>query len=276
MSKLKLRMLAATLLAAAAFGAGPAGAGGITLYEVGSMDVGLAGAGYAARAQDASTVFTNPAGMTRLAGRQLTAGVQALYGDLDFSIGAGTTAALGAGGGGNPIGWFPGGGLFYSHSLSPDTKLGVAVTGNFGAVVKYDEDWVGRYHLKEGTLLGVSIVPSVATRVDPHWSLGASLVAMRGTFDTAVAVNNLAGPDGQLALDDTAWGYGVRLGVVYEPTATSRFGFTYNSPVSLGFSAPADWSGVGPRLTALLRSRGLYDAQVDLGVTVAQGVMASA
>ena len=45
-----------------------AGAGGISLYEVGTADVGLASAGYSARAQDASTVFTNPAGMARLAG----------------------------------------------------------------------------------------------------------------------------------------------------------------------------------------------------------------
>ena len=41
-------------------------AGGLLLYEVGTADVGLASAGYSARAQDASTVFTNPAGMTRL------------------------------------------------------------------------------------------------------------------------------------------------------------------------------------------------------------------
>ena len=41
-------------------------AGGLLLYEVGTADIGLASAGYNARAQDASTVFTNPAGMTKL------------------------------------------------------------------------------------------------------------------------------------------------------------------------------------------------------------------
>jgi len=34
--------------------------GGILLYEFGTAEVGLAAAGYAARAQDASTAFTNP------------------------------------------------------------------------------------------------------------------------------------------------------------------------------------------------------------------------
>ena len=35
-------------------------AGGIILYEIATPDVGLASAGYAARAQDPSTVFKNP------------------------------------------------------------------------------------------------------------------------------------------------------------------------------------------------------------------------
>ncbi len=131
----------------------------MTLYEVGTAGAGLASAGYSARAQDASTVFTNPAGMTRLGGDQLTLGAQLLYGDPGFSIGQGTTPALGGNAGGNPIGWFPGGGIFDSHSVSPDWKVGLAVTGNFGSVVKYDEGWVGRYRAQEGTLLGFSILP---------------------------------------------------------------------------------------------------------------------
>ena len=51
---------------AAALVAGSAQAGGLLLYEFGTAEPGLAAAGYAARAQDASTAFTNPAGMTRL------------------------------------------------------------------------------------------------------------------------------------------------------------------------------------------------------------------
>ena len=59
----RLAMVASLLVVAV----GEAGAGGLSLYEVGTADVGLASAGYGARAQDASTVLTNPAGMTRLA-----------------------------------------------------------------------------------------------------------------------------------------------------------------------------------------------------------------
>lgn len=264
-----------TWLAVGAFVSATAQAGGISLYEVGTADVGLAAAGYAARAQDAATILTNPAGMTRLAGNQLTLGAQALHADLGFSIGDATSPALGGGAGGNPIGWFPGGGAFYSHSVSPDLKLGIALTGNFGSAVKYDSGWVGRYYVQEGTLLGVSILPSVAWRVNDRLSLGAALNVMRGTFETKVAVNNIVGPDGQLSLEDNAWGVGANLGLLYETSPGSRFGITYTSPVNLDFRAPASFSGLGPGLQALLTSRGLIDANVDLGMTVPQGVMAS-
>jgi long-chain fatty acid transport protein len=138
------------IVAAALLGsmsASPALAGGVILYETGTADIGLSSAGYGARAQDASTVLTNPAGMTRLEGSQFLLGGQALYAGYDFSIGSGTSAALGADEGGTPIGWFPGGGAYFTYSLSPDLKIGFAATGNFGLSEKYDDQWVGRYYV---------------------------------------------------------------------------------------------------------------------------------
>jgi long-chain fatty acid transport protein len=269
--------LIAGALAAGMLGSGQAAAGGISLYEVGTADVGLASAGYGARAQDASTVLTNPAGLTRLDGTQLLLGAQLLYGDLKFSIGPGTSPQLGTNDGGNPVGWFPGGGAFFSYSVSPDLKLGFAVTGNFGLAEKYDSGWVGRYYVQETTLLGVSFLPSIAYRVNEKWSLGASLNIMYGKLENQVAINNIgAAPDGQLNLDDNTWGLGVNLGVLYELDPRTRFGLTYNSQVSLDFKAPAQFSGLSPGLNAVLGNRGLLNANVDLGIKVPQGVMGSA
>ena len=269
------RTRVAAALGVAALACNSASAGGISLYEVGTPDVGLAAAGYAARAQDAATVLTNPAGMVRLDGDQFMLGAQLLHADLRFSIEPGTSPALGSGDGGNPVGWFPGGGLFYTHSLSPDLKLGLAITGNFGSAVKYDAGWVGRYRAQEGTLLGVSVLPSIATRIDKNLSLGASLNVMYGTLENTVAVNNIVGTDGSLSLEDTTWGVGVNLGLLYEVDRGTRFGITYTSPVKLDFGAQPQWSDLAPGLQALLASRGLLDARTDLGVTVPQGVNAS-
>lgn len=258
----------------AALGCSTAQAGGISLYEVGTADVGLAAAGYSARAQDASTVFTNPAGMTRLEGDQLTASGQIFYGDSGFSIGPGTSPALGSNDGGNPIGWLPGGGLFYSHSISQNVKIGLAVTGNFGSVVEYDEGWVGRYRAQESTLIGYSFLPSVAWRVNDKFSVGVSLNAMYGTFENTVGVNNIIGPDGNLKLDDTDWALGANLGLLYQTSPGTRFGLTYTSPVDLDFRSTAQWNGLAPAISLLLNSQGLLNANVDLGVTVPQGLNA--
>src|SRR5882672_10586637 len=78
-------------------------AAGIILYELATPDVGLASAGYASRADDASTVFKNPAGMSRLDGAQLQTGLQATYGSVEFSPNTSTSPALGNNDGGNAI-----------------------------------------------------------------------------------------------------------------------------------------------------------------------------
>jgi long-chain fatty acid transport protein len=256
---------------------GSASAGGLGLYEVGTADVGLASAGYSARAQDPSTVLTNPAGMTMLSGTQVLGGAQLLYGDAKFSPGAGTSPGLGTDDGGNPIGWFPGGGLFITHSVSNDLKLGFAATGNFGLTQSFDNGWVGRYRVQEATLLAVSFLPSIAYRVSEKLSLGASLNATYGILKDKMAINNIgdARPDGKLEMKDNTWGWGVNLGLLYEFSKATRIGLTYNSEVKLDFSPNAKFSGQGPILNALLTARGLQDAKVDLGISIPQGVNAS-
>ena len=274
-TRLCLANKAVTIAAIGLLAAAPAGAGGLLLYEVGTADVGLASAGYTARAQDASTVFTNPAGMTRLDGTQLALGAQVLYGDIGFTIRQGTDPRLGSGDGGNPIAFFPGGGFFVSYSVSPDLKVGLASTGNFGMAQKFDSDWVGRYYIQEGTLMGVSLLPAVAWRISPEVSVGASLNAMYGIMKQKVAINNLVGADGQLSLDANKWGFNANLGLIYQPVETTRFGVTYNSQVRLDFSGPAEFTGLSPAIEALLCARGLLNARLDIPIYVPQGVNAS-
>ena len=258
----------------------PAMAGGLFLYEVGTADVGLASAGYGARAQDASTVFTNPAGMTRLEGTQFLAGGQVFWANNEFSIGSGTSPGLGRDESGYVIGsdgWFPGGGGFLSYSVSPDLKLGLALTGNFGSVVSYDDDWVGRYYIQDATMLGLSLLPSIAYKVTDKLSLGAGLNAMYGIYKNEVAINNVdpAYGDGSLKLDDNEWGWGANLGLLYELNPAIRFGLTWNSQVDLDFSGSAEFSNLAPGIRTLLNNRGLLDANIDVGITVPQQVMGS-
>jgi long-chain fatty acid transport protein len=267
-------------LAALGLAAGPAFAGGVMLYEIGTADVGLATAGYGARAQDASTVFTNPAGMTRLPGNQFLGAGQMLWGDIKFSVGSGTSPGLGGNDGGYVIGhdgWFPGGGAFATYTVSPDVKLGLALTGNFGNALNYDNDWAGRYYVQQAWIVGMSLLPSIAWKVNDRLSLGASVNAMYGIYKNNVAINNVDSRygDGRLKMKDETWGWGANLGLLYEFSPATRLGLTWNSQVNLDFDAPLEFTGLSPVLNAALSRAGLIDASAKVGVKVPQQVMAS-
>ncbi len=272
--------VAAIVLSSAAFAAGPASAGGLLLYEVGTADVGLASAGYGARAQDASTILTNPAGMTRLEGNQFLVAGQLLWSNTAFSIGSGTSPALGEEDGGYAVGaggWFPGGGGFFTYSVSPELKLGLAATGNFGLGLDYGDDWAGRYYVQETTLLGVSLLPSVAFKVNDRLSLGASLNALYGKYKNQVAINNVDPRygDGQLRLDDHTWGWGANLGLLYEVNPRTRLGLTWSSQIDLDFESPARFSNLAPGISQIFGNRGLLNADIKVGIQVPQQVMGS-
>ena len=82
---------------------------GFALEHQSVSNLGYGFAGGAASAEDASTIFWNPAGMTRLPGRQAVVGLNAIYGSARFAD-QGTTSPAGpafpitGGEGGNPIG----------------------------------------------------------------------------------------------------------------------------------------------------------------------------
>ena len=250
-------------------------ASGLILYELGTPDVGLASAGYAARAEDASTLFKNPAGMSRLESSQLQVGAQALYGDFGFVPDMNTTVS--GNDGGNPVGWFPGGGAFYVHPISPKWTVGAGAFSYFGLGQEYNQGWVGRYYIQEALLLGLTLMPSVSYQANEWLSLGAGLNAMYGVLDQKIAVNNI-GPmqdDGLLELDSSTWGFGADLGVLVEPNEKSRYGLTYISQVSLDFKADTKFSGLGPGLNQILSNRGLLNTELDLGMNVPHYLMAS-
>jgi long-chain fatty acid transport protein len=246
-------------------------AGGISLYEIATPDVGLASAGYAARADDASTLFKNPAGMSRHEGAQFQGGLQALYGSVSFSPDNRTSNRLGTDGGGNAIGWLPGGSLFVTIPLGEKWAVGLGTLSYFGLASDYGDNWVGRYYVQESALLGMSILPSVSFKVNDWLSIGAGLNAMFGLLDTDVAVNNLVGADGQLNLKDTTWGFGANVGVLLQPCENTRIGVTYLSAVDLDFADTPSFTGLGPGLSGILAN----PRELDLGSTVPQSVMIS-
>lgn len=209
-------------------------AGGLYLYELGTSDIGFAAAGTAARAEDASTVYANPAGMTRLPGNQLTVGVQALYGNAEYELNP--SSRLEGSNPGNVIGWLPGGSLFYSHSIDERLKIGVGVYSNYGLAEDFGSSWAGRNVVDQTALVAATIQPTIAYRVNEKWSLGAGLQANYGylMLERVQAVG--AGAGTKRKQTDGDWAYSGRFGVLYEPSKSTRIGLVYNSQADLNFN----------------------------------------
>jgi long-chain fatty acid transport protein len=250
-------------------------AGSLYLYELGSPEVGLAGAGLAARAQDASTAFNNPAGMVRLDHSELMVGIQPVYLHANLKIDANTTTT---GGNGDASTWLPAAGTYYVHSLKPDFKLGLAVIGYFGLGLDYGDNWSGRYYIEEVKLQSVAFQPAVAYRVNDWFSVGLGVSALYGVFEKKAAVNNVDPglPDGKLEIEDQDLTYQVNLGVLVEPREGTRFGLRYLSEADLEYTDNVKFSGLGPGLTTALGSSGLLNARIGLEMTMPQTIMFSA
>lgn len=254
-------------------------AGGAFLYEVGTPDLGTAAAGRAALAQDASTVIGNPAGMTRLDRSQLTTTLYSIIPSIQFDRGPGTTASGGNGfNAGAPIPSassasvpIPAGGFFYVHSLSPDLKLGVGAGSGFGAGLNYGKEWVGRYYIQKTQLLTATVNPGIAYRVNSWLSVGAGFSINYALFSYTTALNNILDrlPDGRLKFKDDDFGFGGNAGVLVEPSAQTRFGLTYRSPVDFSYKDTPKLTNAGPGLSRLL------DKKIQMDQTAPQTVMLS-
>ncbi len=255
------------------FGSAPVHASGILMYETGTPGIGLGSAGYAARAQDASTLYYNPAGMMRLGRSEYITGLQALVGYSKFQADA--SMAVTGNEGINQIGWLPGASFYYVDTVNSRMKWGFGTFSNFGAAVPAGNGSPTRYAFDGGLLAGITFMPSVAYRMNEKWSVGLALNATLGILNSQTAINNRLDsmPDGKMEVKDNKWGFGGNLGLMYEVDKKTRLGLTYNSPVNLNFSTTPTYSNLGPGIEAILRSTGLYCRQIDQSITIPQQLM---
>ena len=261
--RFKLLLIAVSLLSLP----GMASAAGIWLYEQGTPDSGMASAGRAALASDASTVGFNPAGMTRLERSELLIG----FAGLDFKAEFDISSTTNDGGDGGKAGSFvPVCSLSYAHKLSPDLSIGIVAASYFGLGLDFDNDWAGRYYCQESELVTFGVNPAIAYRINEKFSIGAGINIIYSKFYQEIAVNNLAGrPDGQIKLDEDDISFGFNLGILYEPILGTRFGLTYRSEVDLEFDDTVRTKGILPPLDRLTGKK------VDLEMTIPQAVMFS-
>jgi long-chain fatty acid transport protein len=263
------------LLLSAILVASSAQAGGLLLWsETNGGDLSTAGAGIAARAQDAATVLTNPAGMMLLEGdSELMASGGFLYLSASFEANDDTTVD-GPNGDTNEI--LPQGAFFYASKINEDLSWGVSFANYFGLALDFRSGWKGRYHGKEVALVAPSLQPTLAYRVNDWFSIGGGLAANLGYIRDKTMLNNPGSDDdGSLKYTDTDIGFGANLGLMFELSEQTRIGVQYLSKVEYEFKDQVDFNGLGPILEAGIDASGIRDETIEIDINQPQSLMVS-
>lgn len=184
------------------------------LWEQDGASIANVHAGYAAEANDASTAWYNPAGMTRIKKPQVVFGADPILSDFkykgDIAVTEVTPTVAGLpptlSGVASSVN-FPGvtdqGGNFaavpFFHFVTPITDrlaFGVSTVSPFGLKTSYGSDTPVRYAATYTSVMLIDLTPSLAFRVTDQFSVGAgfNIQRMYGEFDSfAAAVTRPAG-----------------------------------------------------------------------------------
>jgi long-chain fatty acid transport protein len=229
------RALAAAMVAMTS---GTVSAAGFQLLEQNASGIGNAYAGSAAVAENASTIYFNPAGMTQLQAREFSAGLSAVRPSFKFSNDGSTTGVL-SGDTSDAGGWavIPNG--YLSWALSKDLYLGIGLGAPFGLMTEYDDDWVGAAHSTKFDIKTYNINPSIAWRVNDAVSLGVGVswqrmeveyVRRTGIFPASLTGGiPLSSSFATLEADSDAWGWNV--GALFNLSKATKIGVSYRSSI---------------------------------------------
>jgi long-chain fatty acid transport protein len=244
------------LLSSNAFGSG------FALLEQSSSGLGRAYSGTAAVADDATTLFYNPAGMARLTSPEVSLSVAGINVSSHFRDAA-SQAALGqqlGADGGNAGSFTPVPSLYLTWPLSTNVSVGLGVNAPFGLKTEYDSDWIGRFQAVKSDVKTINVNPSLSWRLNEHFSIGAGVDYQHIRAELSSTVNytavlaqvnpalipvglGLQGPT-RVKGTDSAWGFNV--GLLYEIDDANRIGLSYRSSIKYGIEGDVVFSPPTP------------------------------
>jgi len=257
---------------------GLAWASNFQLTEQSVTSLGSAHAAGAAYADDASTIWYNPAGLTRLSDPELDAGLSLIRVGFNFTP---TTAVDAAGqpltgnNGGNAgkLGAVPF--IYYSQPLNDKLAFGIGLGVPFGLATSYNANSVFRYQAIYTSVTVINLNPTLAYKFNDNWSAGFGVdiqkmdVKLTNDVDFGAVCFAQVNPvnctamglvpqqhDGffQGTASNTHVGY--NFGVLWQDDST-RVGFSYRARIKHNLTGSASFTNV----PALFAGQGLFQSQ---------------
>jgi len=268
----------------------PASAAFFQLQENSTSGLGNAFAGGAASAEDASTVWYNPAGMTRLSGSQFVFAAHGIDPSIKFSKTSANLTPLvlggaisgGEGGDAGERALVPN--IYYTQQLSSSLFLGLGLNAPFGLATDYDDSWVGRYHARHSEIKTVNFNTALGFKVNEQFSIGGGINYQKidatltqaidyGSICALAGVGACTAPganDGSanVTADDTTWGF--NLGLLWQPLDTTRVGLAYRSKMKYTLTGNSTVTAPSPTAAAVGASApfNIVDAGVKVNATL--------
>ncbi|MCB5188980.1 outer membrane protein transport protein [Methylobacillus caricis] len=236
----------------------PAYGAGFALIEQSASGFGNAYAGMAARADDASIQFFNPASLSWLpAGRQIVLGGSAILPSAKLRnanasyLGNGASVSGNNGGDVGSLELVPN--FYLATDLGQDLKFGLGVTVPYGLTSEYDDGWKGRYQGLKSEVMTINVNPALSFKASDKLSIGGGVslqyvkAELTSALDSsAICLQNVnqgtcnalgLGQAGNAAVDsysklkgdDLSWGF--NLGVIYRPWEGTSLGASYRSHI---------------------------------------------
>jgi long-chain fatty acid transport protein len=242
-------------VAAALAGWSAAGSGaGFALIEQNASGLGNAYAGQAAAAENASTIYYNPAGLTYVPGTQVSGSVGLIKPSAQFTddgasrspLGAGTgrPAPAGGGNGSDAGGWAAVPNFYISTQVTTNLWAGLGVTAPFGLTTEYDSNFIGRFQSQKVQLKTIDINPTLAYKLNDTISLGGGFSYQKTqlSLDRSFSLVASAVPE-TVRINDNSLGW--NLGMMINAGPSTRIGLTYRSAVSHELTGNVNITGIG-------------------------------
>src|SRR5690606_34194099 len=161
-------------------------AAGFALNEQSISGMGTSFAGRSSSADDATTLFGTPAGMSRLKREEVSFGVAAIHAKTDIKNTSGFPGNGSNDGDMVPFTAVPMG--YYVKPLDDKWAIGVGVYVPFGLITDYEGGFEGRYHGDYSEVRVITVQPTVSYRFNEKLSIGFGPTINRidGQLESAV------------------------------------------------------------------------------------------
>ncbi|MGV2988206.1 OmpP1/FadL family transporter [Vibrio sp. E150_011] len=208
----------------------PASSAVILVPGLSDGNLALSGAGGAAIADNATTAYTNPAGMAVLGKDAISGSIGVMAYDNDYYSGSGAGDAPNSGS------VMPYGNVFIVKQLHEKIAVGLSLTAPGGASLDYGTDWEGKAQLNDVSLTSIQINPSFSYQISPKLSAGLGIAIEYMTVEENVFNKRI-----NIKADD--WNAGFNFGFLYSLTEDDRVGLAYRSEIKHDLSGDYSLNG---------------------------------